>query len=191
MYFALSLNKENLSEACPSPDQHLPLGPCQLASRYVFMPACRVSARLFQTFHPHHLPADWSVCRPKSPPVQRAQWSLFWVAKLSGLIAPIGPTSLPDRGECLDRQILAAMHVKTSVCVSSMNTQACKHQHTHTLGPCEELSGRIVSRPEYAKGEDFSCHTACSLGDFDGSNTEGVGSVNVGSLSASLIIGTV
>lgn len=85
---------------------------CQLASPCVFMPAQRVSARLFQTFHPHHLPADWSVCRPKSPPAQRTQWILFWAAKLSGLTAPIGPTSLPDRGECLDRQILAAMRVK-------------------------------------------------------------------------------
>lgn len=131
MFFALSLNKENLSEACPSPDQHLPLGPCQLASRSVFMPARRVSARLFQTFHPHHLPADWSVCRPKSPPVQRAQWSLFWVAKLSGLIAPIGPTSLPDRGECLDRQILAAMHVKTSVRVVHEHTGVQTPTHTH------------------------------------------------------------
>lgn len=89
---------------------------CQLASLCVFMPAQRVSARLFQTFHPHHLPADWSVCRPKSPPPQRTQWILFWAAKLSGLTAPIGPTSLPDRGECLDRQILAAMRVKNPVC---------------------------------------------------------------------------
>lgn len=94
-----------------------PRHPCQLASPSVFMPARRVSARLFQTFHPHHLPADWSVCRPKSPPAQRAQWSPFWAAKLSGLTAPIGPTSLPDRGECLDRQILAAMLVKPGVCV--------------------------------------------------------------------------
>lgn len=97
----------------PSPHRH----PRQLASPSVFMPERRVSARLFQTFHPHHLPADWSVCRPKSPPAQRAQWNLFWFTKLSGLTAPIGPTSLPDGGECLDRQILATVCVKTSVCV--------------------------------------------------------------------------
>lgn len=105
--------------------------PCQLASPCVFMPARRVSARLFQTFHPHHLPADWSVCRPKSPPAQRAQWSLFWATKLSGLTAPIGPTSLPDRGECLDRQILAAMRVKTSVCVRWPPTHARRNTNPH------------------------------------------------------------
>lgn len=99
------------------------------------MPVRQVSAHLFQTFHPHHLPADWSVCRPKSPPVQRAQWSLFWVAKLSGLIAPIGPTSFPDRGECLDRQILVAKHVKTGVCAirrhTGVQTRTRTHTHTH------------------------------------------------------------
>lgn len=112
-----------------------PQHPCQLASQSVFMPARRVSARLFQTFHPHHLPADWSVCRPKSPPAQRAQWGLFWVAKLPGLIAPIGPTSLPDRGECLDRQILAAMHVKTSVWVvhEHMGVQTRAHTRPRAL----------------------------------------------------------
>lgn len=102
-----------------------------MASQSVFMPVWRFSAHLFQTFHPHHLPADWSVCRPKSPPVQRAQWSLFWVTKLSGLIAPIGPTSFPDRGECLDRQILVAKHVKTGVRALSANTREYKHRHTH------------------------------------------------------------
>lgn len=125
--------RQRLSAISLSPCQRLPTTshhthPCQLASPSVFMPARRVSARLFQTFHPHHLPADWSVCRPKSPPAQRAQWSLFWAAKLSGLTAPIGPTSLPDTGECLDRQILAAMPCENpSVCVLSADARACKH----------------------------------------------------------------
>lgn len=114
----------------PGPDTASPQTTCQLASLSVFMPACRVSARLFQTFHPHHLPADWSVCRPKSPSAQKAQWSLFWVAKLSGLTAPIGPTSLPDRGECLDRQILAAMCEKRCVCIVSERTRMYTDAHT-------------------------------------------------------------
>lgn len=142
--------------------------PCQLASLSVFMPVHRVSARLFQVFHPHHLPADWSVCRSKSPPAQRAQWSLFWVAKLSGLTAPTGPTSLPDRGECLDRQILATMSVKNDVCVCIVliRARACPQAprcfiETH----CSE--GRVCW------GEDFSCHTACLLGKGDGSKVDG------------------
>lgn len=130
-----------------------PRHPCQLASPSVFMPARRVSARLFQTFHPHHLPADWSVCRPKSPPAQRAQWSPFWAAKLSGLTAPIGPTSLPDRGECLDRQILAAMRVKPGVCVCRPWTHAHANAIAHSLGPSEDLSGRIVLSGERARGK--------------------------------------
>ncbi len=102
------------------PSASVSQSPDNLASWHPRLFSCQTVGSppwLFQTFHPHHLPADWSVCRPKSPPAQRAQWSLFWAAKLSGLTAPTGPTSLPDRGECLDRQILADMHVKTNVCV--------------------------------------------------------------------------
>lgn len=52
------------------------------------------------------------------------------------LLLPSGPTSLPDRGECLDRHILAATHVKTSVCVAREPTDMDTHMraptHTHT-----------------------------------------------------------
>lgn len=76
------------------------------------------------------------------------------------------------------------MHVKTSVCVAHEHTDVQTRTHT-PLGPYEELSGLIVWSTERVKGEDFSCHTTCSLGDFDGGNTEGVGMANAGSLSAS------
>lgn len=138
------------------------------------MPVRRVSAHLFQTFHPHHLPADWSVCRPKSPPVQRAQWSLFWVTKLSGLIAPIGPTSFPDRGECLDRQILVAKHVKNR-CVCAVGQHTGVQTRTHTpSGPVRVYQGALFPASRVL-GEDFSCHTTCSLEDSDETNTEGAG----------------
>lgn len=157
MYFAFYTHGDKFyqrsvcppASVSPSPDTLF-----QLASLSVFMPARRVSARLFQTFHPHHLPADWSVCRPKSPPAQRAQWSLFWATKLSGLTAPIGPTSLPDRGECLDRQILAATHVKKkTVCVCVVHERMRTQARTHTLGRSEDLSGRIVLSSECARGK--------------------------------------
>lgn len=105
------------------------------------------------------------------------------------LLLPSGPTSLPDRGECLDRHILAATNVKTSVCVAreptDTDTRTCTRTHTHTpLGPCEELSGLIVWSTKSVKGEDFSCHTACSLGGIDEGSTEGVGMANTWSLRA-------
>lgn len=151
-----------------------PLHPCQLASRSVFMPARRVSAPLFQTFHPHHLPADWSVCRPKSPPAQRAQWSLFWVAKLSGLIAPIGPTSLPDRGECLDRQILAAMHVKTSVCVVREHTGVQTRTHTPS-GPMRNYQDALFRAPSVLRGKILAVTPHAHWGTLMGATRRGLG----------------
>lgn len=138
LYTLTRFIRDHQSDPLSTSPQH----PCQLASQSVFLPARRVSAQLFQTFHPHHLPADWSVCRPKSPPAQRAQRGLFWVAKLSGLIAPIGPTSLPDRGECLDRQILAAMHVKTSVWVVHEHMGVQTRAHTPS-GPVRIYQGAL------------------------------------------------
>ena len=133
---------------------------------------------LFQTFHPHHLPAEWSVCRPKSPPVQRAQWSLFWIAKLSGLIAPIGPSIISVIS--WQRRVLGQTDSSSQACenwcVCRLPTRKCTNMDAHTppSGPARVYQGVLFPAPRVL-GEDFSCHTACSLGYFDVTNTEGAG----------------
>lgn len=70
------------------------------------------------------------------------------------LLLPSGLPHFLIGGECLDRQILAAMYEwkPACVCASSTDSRARKHEQ-HTLGLSEDLSRRIVLSGECARGK--------------------------------------
>lgn len=90
----------------------------------------------------------------------------------------------------MDRQILAAMHVKLGVCVCVVHERTRMQTRTQTLGPSEDLSGRIVLSTEYARGKILTVTPHAHWGTLMGA-TGRRGLTNVGSLGASLISGAV
>lgn len=151
--------------------------PCQLASHCVFMPARQVSA--ISSRPSIHIIFQQTGQFVGPNPLQYKGHNGAYSGSLSSLdlLLPLGRPSFPsfpDRGECLDRQILVAKHVKNR-CVRRPPTHKCTNMDTHTpSGPVRVYQGALFPALRLL-GEDFSCHTACSLGCFDVSNTEGAG----------------
>lgn len=150
--------------------------PCQLASRSVFMPTPRVSATSSRPSI-HIIFQQTGQFVGPNPLQYKGHNGAYsgWLSSLD-LLLPLGlPSfpSFPDRRECLDRQILVAKHVKTGVCAVRPHTSVQTWTHTPS-GPVKVYQGALFPALRVL-GEDFSCHTACSLGYSDGTNTEGAG----------------
>lgn len=106
----------------------------------------------------------------------------------SGLLSSLDLTLPSGQPHFLLGQTDSSRHAceNQRVCLCRPRRHAHGNMNTHPRAFWGFIGAHCCER-RVCEGEDFSCHTSCSLGDFDGTNPEGGRLVNVGSLGASLI----